>query len=363
MKIDLYHQSLLKDNIELNSAQEEILTALADLDNKINTYFNKGKKLLSSLRKPVAPQGMYLHGSFGTGKSMLVDLFFDNLEHKNKHKVHFHSFMLEIHDYLHKLKKAPKNKKNIDLLKYAAKYIAEQYQVLYIDELEISDIADAMIVGKLFRELLAQKVIILITSNFAPNQLYLDGLQRDSFLPFIELIQSKMHVLKIKSTHDYRKNKIKSVESTYYIYQEDMDSQRFILDSFIKLTNNSPAKNMILTIDSRELICPITALDCAVFSFDQLCRSPMASSDYIAICEEFNIIILSEIPELSSDEHNEARRFIHLIDTIYEFKKILLCSAKTDIDHIYKSGKWHFEFLRTASRLHEMQSKEYLEIL
>jgi cell division protein ZapE len=142
-----------------------------------------------------------------------------------------------------------------------------------------------------------------------------------------------------------------------------MDSQRFILDSFTKLTNGNSPKNLILNINSHELICPITALDCAVFSFNQLCRAPMGSSDYIAICEKFNVIILSEIPELSKEEHNEAKRFIHLIDTIYEFKKILICTAKVDIDSIYQAGKWHFEFLRTASRLHEMQSKEYLELM
>lgn len=118
---------------------------------------------------------------------------------------------------------------------------------------------------------------------------------------------------------------------------------------------------MLLNIDGRELLCSITAQDCAVFTFDQLCRAPLASNDYIAICQEFNVIILAEIPQLGLDEHNEAKRFINLIDTIYDLKKILICSAKTDIESIYKAGKWHFEFTRTASRLHEMQSQEYLE--
>lgn len=365
MKLDHYQDDLLKNNIKLNSAQEEILTVLANLNNQINDYNSKTGRLLASVpfKKQEILKGVYLYGFFGTGKSMLVDLFFSNLEIKEKYKIHYHAFMLEIHGYLNKLKSSPKNKKNADLLKYAAQYIAKQYKVLYIDELQVSDIADAMIVGKLFRELLKQKVIIIITSNFAPNDLYKDGLQRESFLPFIEVIQNNMQILKLNSTHDYRKNKLKSVETTYYIFKESIDSQRFILDSFSKLVNGSKAKNLILNINSHELICPITALDCAVFSFDQLCRSPMATSDYIAICEKFNFIILSEIPQLSKEEHNEAKRFIHLIDTIYEFKKTLICSAKVDIEHIYREGKWNFEFLRTASRLHEMQSKEYLELV
>ncbi len=169
-----------------------------------------------------------------------------------------------------------------------------------------------------------------------------------------------MQILQMNSDYDYRANKLKSVETTYYLYQEIIDSQKFILDSFTKLSNNIEAKNYLLDVDGRELICPITALDCVVFSFDQLCRSPLSSIDYIAICQKFSIIILSEIPELSSDEHNELRRFIHLIDTIYEFKRLLLCSAQTEIDSIYRVGKWHFEFLRTASRLREMQSEDYL---
>ena len=362
MKLSHYQQDLKKNNLKLSQAQEEILAAFSDLHNQIKAYLEADKQLVS-FKKVSQPRGLYLYGTVGTGKSMLMDLFYDNLALKKKAKIHFHAFMLEIHGYLHKLKDSPKNKKNVDLLKYAAKYIAEQYKVLCIDEIEITDIADAMLVGKLFRELMALKVVLVFTSNFKPDQLYPDGLQRDSFLPFIDLIQNNMQILKMNSTYDYRKNKLKSVDTTYYIYQEVMDSQKFILDSFIKLTNNSVAENMILEVGSRELICPITALDCAVFSFDQLCRAPMSSADYIAICQEFNVIIVSEIPELSPDEHNEAKRFITLIDIIYEFKKILLCSAKTDIDSIYKSGKWHFEFLKTISRLYEMQSQEYLETL
>ncbi len=358
MTLERYKNILKQNNITLNPAQIEILTALAQLHNSITA---KGNNILPSLLAKSVPawKGMYIHGTVGTGKSMLMDLFFDDLKSVKKQKVHFHTFMLEIHAYIHKEK--THKEKNIDLLKNAASYIAKQYKVLCIDELQIDDIADAMIVGKLFRELIERNVTIIVTSNFAPDELYLDGLQRQSFVPFIELIKEKMQILEMNHTHDYRKNKVKSVETIYYIYQEKMDSQRFILDSFIKLSNNAEPVNMLLDIDGREFLCSVTGQDCAVFTFDQLCRAPLASNDYIAICQEFNVIILAEIPQLSADEHNEAKRFINFIDAVYDLKKILICSATVEIDSIYKSGKWHMEFARTMSRLHEMQSTEYLE--
>jgi cell division protein ZapE len=355
MEQKIYYQNLQKNNISLSKEQSRILDILAKLDENVINYHLTNNFLFKITKPKDLPKGIYLHGHVGTGKSMLADLFYDNLEFEKKHKVHFHAFMLEIHAYLHKL-----GLSKDDLLKQAATYIAKRYKVLYIDELEISDIADAMIVGKLFRELFKQKVIIIITSNFAPEQLYLEGLQRDSFIPFINLIKEELDIVYIKDKLDYRKSKLDLLENTYYIYNEEMDSQRFILDSFSKLTNNAQPKNKLIQLDkTRELICPITFMHIAVFSFDQLCRSPMASSDYMAICQEFDIIILSSVPKLTAEEHNEARRFINLIDMIYNFHKFLICSATTEIDHIYQSGKWHFEFNRTVSRLYEMQSEKY----
>ncbi len=193
MTLEHYEHQLKKNNIILNSAQVDILTAFSELDNSIASMH---KGILSSiLAEPAALKGIYLYGTVGTGKSMLMDLFFDKLELDKKQKVHFHAFMLEIYAYLHELKTS--NNKNIDPLVHVAKYIAKQFKVLCIDELQIDDITDAMIVGKLFRELLKQKVIIIITSNFAPSELYQDGLQRESFLPFIELMQNNMQILKM----------------------------------------------------------------------------------------------------------------------------------------------------------------------
>lgn len=361
MTLALYHSLLIKNNIKLNPAQEEVLEKLADLNNRINLDENKTNKLLTKIkiRKQPSTKGIYLYGAFGTGKSMLVSLFFENLLISKKHRVHFYSFMSEIHDYLNKLKTSNKHKKLSDPLVHAAKYISSQFKLIYIDELQITDIADAMIVGKLFRELIKLKVIVIFTSNFSPNDLYKDGLQREAFLPFIELMEENLEIIKISSDFDYRQNKLKSIEKAYYIYEEVMDSQKFIYDCYLRLSNYSTPKNLVLNINSHELLCPVTSFDCAVFSFNQLCRAPLSSADYSAICDRFNTILISEIPKLSPEEHNEAKRFIALIDTIYEFKKIAICSAEVDIDHIYTEGKWSFEFKRTISRLHEMQSEEY----
>ncbi len=345
MERDIYQIDLTKNNIKLDLAQEEIMSALANLSKSIIT----GQNLLKAI---------YLYGEVGTGKTMLMELFFKHLKIGKKQKVHFHAFMLEVHELMQKLEKSKKDK--IDFIKYAARYLAEQYKLIYIDELHIDDIADAMIVGRLFKELFVNKVIIAITSNVAPKDLYKDGLQRENFLPFIETIEENSLILKINSKRDYRKEKLKSLKTVYYIYSEAMDSQTFVYDSFLKITNGNKPVNRVIHFNARDLMCPITSRDCAVFTFDQLCRSPLASADYIKICEEFSIIILAEIPKLSSDEHNEAKRFIDLIDTIYDFKRILLCTSKAHIEEIYQSGKWNSQFARTISRLQEMQSEEYI---
>jgi cell division protein ZapE len=351
-------------NIKLDDKQKEVLKHLNQLAESIREYLHlrKQKKLFNIFKKPYYPVGIYLWGSVGTGKSMLSEYFFNNVQTDKKLHVHFHKFMIDIHKSLKQLRQKDSSKTHrIDYLTQIAKNLSGQYLLIYIDELQITDITDAMIVGKLFREMLNQGIVILITSNRKPDDLYLGGLQRDSFLGFIELIKKQMHVVELSSQTDYRLEKIKSLNETYHIIADQY------VDDFIKQTiefiiKDEPLEITSIEVNGREIICKESCKNLAIFDFNQLCSANLGSEDYIAICKKFNIIIIKNIPKLSSEARNEAKRFINLIDIIYEHKIKLICTAEVPPHLIYSNieGNEAFEFDRTISRLMEMQSEEYL---
>jgi len=296
----------------------------------------------------------------GTGKTMLLGAFFKNVNLTKKRKISFHNFMIEIHKQLYNLRQTENNRHNReDYLETIADSLVSKYRLLYIDELEIQDITDAMIVGKLFRELFERNIMIIITSNRKPNDLYLNGLQRDSFLEFIDLINDKLEIFELKSGKDYRLEKITSFKQTFFS-PLGKGADNFVKQSFSLLSAGNNPSEIKIAVNQRDIICKNTFKDIALFNFSELFQVPLGSADYMALCNHFNIIILSNIPKLGKSERNEARRFIDFIDILYENKTILICTSEAETHSIYNSGDGKFEFERTISRLIEMQSDEYL---
>lgn len=307
------------------------------------------------------PQGMYIYGGVGRGKSMLMDQFFDDIAIKQKRRVHFHSFMQEVHQRIHALREEyRKSKKEADFLPRVAEAIAKEARLLCFDEFQVKDIADAMILSRFFELLFAEGVTVVATSNRPPQDLYKDGLKRENFLPFIDLLKSKLDVHFLDGAQDYRLQKLSSLDTTYFTpLGKKADS--FIKNLFTELSNGHAPEPQILDINGRELTLPRTYAHVAWCSFEELCAKPLAAADYLAIAEEFDTLLLENIPILSATKRNEATRFITLIDVLYENKTHFICTADAAPEALYPKGDNRFEFDRTISRLIEMQSSDYLK--
>lgn len=318
------------------------------------------KKLIAKLamKKPTPPiKGLYIYGEVGRGKSMLMDLFYSSVTTKRKIRVHFHAFMLGIHKNLYNLRNSKQHIQ--DPLVSVAKQIADNYTLLCFDEFSVSDITDAMILGRLFSYIFDLGVTVIATSNVPPDNLYQDGLQRESFLPFIEIVKSYTEVVELKSMYDYRLQYLKSLKTVYF-YPLSKEADNFINSSFYQLTHNAKSSERILEVSGHKIIIGNVYGDIAMTSFSSLCEKPLGAADYIAISEQFSTLLLYNIPLMSKDQRNEAKRFVTLIDELYEHKVKLICSADAPPDKIYTEGTGSFEFKRTSSRLIEMQSDSYL---
>lgn len=306
------------------------------------------------------PKGLYIYGGVGRGKSMLMDLYFALLPTKHKRRVHFHAFMLEVHEALYKWRKHNKesNASHNNPLQDIAKQIAEQSWILCFDELQITDITDAMIVGRLFKALFELGVVVIATSNRHPDELYKDGLQRERFIPFITLIFNTMTILNLDSSTDYRLNRLQAMDTLYYT-PLGKNATNFMQHTFDTLTNHATISTNTLHVQGRELTISHSVGDIAMLSFAELCEQPLGTADYMELASEYSTLLITDIPQMNADMRNEAKRFVTLIDTLYEHKVKLICSAEVSPEHLYISGTGAFEFERTASRLHEMQSRDY----
>ncbi len=356
-----YRQLAQTSNLEPDPAQEAVVSKLHELAKEIelNTLGNSSsffKKILSPKSEKV--KGLYIWGGVGRGKSMLMDLFFESSSLSKKRRVHFHAFMLEVHRMLHKWRKN-ENRDESDPIPALAKNIAQKARLLCFDELQVTDIADAMILGRLFDELFALNVIVVATSNRPPDYLYKDGLQRERFEPFIDLLKENVEVTELDSAKDYRLSHIKSL-STVYFSPLGKDADKFLKDAFAELTHNAHPIKARLETSGRVLYLNKTYGDVAWADFKELCETPLGAADYIEIAREFSTLLLSNIPKMSREHRNEAKRFVTLIDELYEHKVNLICTAQASPDKLYEQGDGSFEFDRTASRLIEMQSSKYL---
>ena len=311
---------------------------------------------LARRRDEEAPQGLYLFGGVGRGKSMLMDLFFATAPVEKKRRVHFHAFMLEVHATLHEWRS--EKSKQVDLIPALADKLAMETTLLCFDEFHVTNIADAMILGRLFEALFERGVVVVATSNWAPDDLYKDGLQRDRFLPFIDLLKQKLDVLELEGGRDYRLQRLKDMR--VYHYPLGARSARQMQDAFARLTGDAEPTARMLTVQQRRIEVPRQAGSVAWFDFDELCARPLGAADYMAIATHFPVVLIDQVPRLSEDRRDQARRFMVLIDELYEHKVMLVMAAEDAPERLYPQGDGAFEFQRTVSRLNEMQSVDYL---
>ncbi|WP_412552291.1 cell division protein ZapE [Shimia sp. MIT1388] len=322
----------------------------------------KFERIRSDLAKPVKKswfrkstpepvKGLYLWGGVGRGKSMLMDLFVDSLDVPVR-RVHFHAFMQEIHEAMHKARAEGVE----DTVQPVAKAVADSVRVLAFDEMQITDITDAMIVGRLFEQLFEAGVVIVTTSNRIPDDLYKNGLNRQLFLPFIALIKEQMRVWEMVSPTDYRQNRLAG--NQVYFVQAGSEARAQIRAIWDDLTGGT-AEPLVLTVKGREVTLPAYRNGIGRASFFDLCGKMLGPGDYLAIANAVKVLILEDIPTLSRNNFNEAKRFVTLIDALYEAKVRLICSAAAEPEMLYLEGEGIFEFERTASRLREMQDADW----
>ena len=285
---------------------------------------------------------------------MLMDLFFAAAPSPRKRRVHFHAFMLEVHDRIERERRAEASKP----IAKVADDIAAEAALLCFDEFQVDDIADAMILGRLFTAIFDAGVVVVATSNLAPDRLYEHGLQRELFLPFIGLLKDKLYVLELDSGRDYRLARL--VGRPVYHHPAGQPAHDALERAFAELTDEAPGESATLLVKGRSLVVPRAARSVAWFGFAELCERPLAAADYLAIAEHFAAVIVEGIPRLSPDQRDAARRFSILIDTLYEARTLLIASAAVPPEEIYADGDGTFAFRRTVSRLIEMQSEDYI---
>jgi cell division protein ZapE len=349
--IETYRARVLKGELARDPLQERAAERLGNLARQLVRY-RPGRR--SFFTRAVPPRGLYIWGDVGRGKSMLMDLFFAVVTLPKKRRIHFNAFMGEAHELIH----AERQKEGTrDPIPPVASLLAARSTLLCFDEFQVTDVADAMILGRLFEQLFALGVVVVATSNTPPPRLYEGGLNRQLFQPFIALIEQTLDVVELNGKEDYRRRQ--SGDDDLYIYPLGSLATRKMDLAWQRLTGGAPGNPAQLSVLGRTLPIPAAWNGVARFSFDDLCNAPLAANDYLAIARSFHTVLLDDIPVMGPAMRNQARRFVLLIDTLYDERVRFICSAAAPADSLYLEGDGAEAFHRTASRLIEMQSDAY----
>jgi cell division protein ZapE len=362
-----YNALVSAGEIERDPAQQSVAAKLTQLESRLARHRLARKSsqlgwLFGGNERKDPIKGLYIYGEVGRGKTMLMDLFFDMSAVKRRRRAHFHEFMADIHERLNDVRHKMKSGAiaNDDPIKLVAAALAAEAWLLCFDEFHVTDIADAMILGRLFTRLFADGVVVVATSNVVPDELYQDGLNRALFLPFIALLNQNMDVVKLEAPKDFRLEKL-NAQPVWYV-PADEDAEVALNNSWQRLTGTLEGEPHQIAAKGRIIRVPEAAKGVARFSFRQLCEQPLGASDYLRVAHEFHTIILDGIPVMDFPQRNEAKRFIALIDTLYDNSVKLVASAAAEPQSLYLAtdGYEANEFKRTASRLIEMRSEAYL---
>ena len=358
---DRYRALVAAGELRPDPDQQRAVAALERLETELRDLPQQGSILWRIIgHRPKAPGGVYLWGGVGRGKSMLMDLAFEAIPYGPKRRVHFHEFMLEVHERL----RAERAKEEGDPIPPVAAAVAAEAKLLCFDEMVINNSADAMILSRLFAQLLDAGVTIVTTSNRPPRDLYLGGLNRELFLPFIDLVERELEIVALNGPTDYRLERLGGMP-TWYV-PNGPEATQALRTAFFRLTDFSvedsahvPTEELAVP-GGRTLHVPKSLKGVAVFSFRRLCGQPRGAADYLTLARHYHTVILVGIPRLGPENRNEAARFVTLIDALYEHRVKLLAAADAEPEQLYPAGDGAFEFQRTVSRLMEMQSAAYM---